>query len=380
MWNEYLVKAKQLYEQQKIDLKKYIDAETSILYELSNRVKNEISYNEDSFDLESITNDKKANCLGYTLIIIIIGNKLGFSISALNVLKKSYDEHQPSELHIVNLVNLINGNSMLIDLTKKKQFIISNQFLWNDQYEESGYHWIVKNNNQFNFYKKVQILNKNGLISQLFNNRGVMKINRGKYIEAIPILKEAIRLNLFCSEAYHNLAEAYSKLKDDSLAIVNYSTAIKINPEYSNAFYGRGKIFKILGRFVEAISDLSNAIIFNPKDYESFASLGDVYAQTDYDSLAILNYSKAIQLNPKYFEVYHNRGSTRARKGYYEDAINDYSEAIKINPNFADSYRCRGLIYKLLGKKDLAKNDLLHFVKLNPKFKVEIEKIINDFN
>ena len=67
------------------------------------------------------------------------------------------------------------------------------------------------------------------------------------------------------AEAYCDRGVAYSKKRDCSSAIKDYSKAIELNPAYSEAYYNRSADYSCKGEHDHTIQDLDRAIELNPR-------------------------------------------------------------------------------------------------------------------
>src|ERR1700755_2755904 len=73
-----------------------------------------------------------------------------------------------------------------------------------------------------------------------FNTRGFRQACRGNYIKAIKLFTKAIRQDDGFTDAYYNRALAFSKIKNYSGAIADYTKAISIRPKFRIAYNNRG--------------------------------------------------------------------------------------------------------------------------------------------
>jgi len=169
--------------------------------------------------------------------------------------------------------------------------------------------------------------------SGMYNNLGVALINKMKYEDAIPPIKESINIQPSYSEAHNHLGNAQFGLKRFSEANNHYKEAIRLNPNYFEAH-------------INFANSLSKSLIFYKE--------------------ALIHYKKAIQLKPESPEAHFNLGVTLNKYNNSEQAIFYLEESIRLNPNFAEAHLALG---NILFVKNKLKKALYHFettIKLDP--------------
>jgi tetratricopeptide (TPR) repeat protein len=299
--------------QKKISWDQYAQVETDIVNQLAQKIK--IGITDDKklkcFDLDLVVKEKKAQCLGYTQLFYILGNSMGLTIQAIDVLEHS--EGMPVGMcHTACEVGLHNGKAMQVDLTLRDY--VSKTFTFTKEYDKAGNYWDLKDKkNRLKIHKRIQLLDKNGLVGGICYNRGTTYAESGKFTEAILDFNKAIELNPKCAVAYYNRGTAYAKSGKFTEANSDNNKAIELNSNNAEAYYNRGTTYAKSGKFTEAISDLN----------------------------------KAIELNSKYAEAYVNRGITNAELGKKEDAKKDLRKAMQLNPGLKDTIKNKADKYKL---------------------------------
>ena len=107
------------------------------------------------------------------------------------------------------------------------------------------------------------------LASSQYKNRGLRKINEGKYEEAITAFTEAIKIDPSESFNYQNRGAAREKLLSQSGAttlneyesvLADYTEAIDLYPNTPVSYYQRGVLRSKIGRTHEAVLDLEKAL------------------------------------------------------------------------------------------------------------------------
>ena len=189
-------------------------------------------------------------------------------------------------------------------------------------------------------------------------NRGIAKVAKGQYNDAIADYDIAIQLKPDFAEAYVNRGISYAELGRHVDAIADFDKSIELKPDMAEAYASRGISCAELGRHEDAITNLDIAIQLKPEFAEAYTNRGIVSKMLGRHEDAIADYDIAIQLKPDFAEAYTNRGTVYKMLGRHEDAITDLDKAIQLNPNMAEAYTNRGISYAELGSKFEAKSDL----------------------
>ena len=337
-----LCQAAEDVKQKKISWNQYAQVEEEVVNQLAQKINNEITGDLDSnskyYDLIFVIKDKKAQCLGCTQLFYILGNSMGLTIQAINVLEHSKGQMPAGWSHVACAIGLHNGKAMQVDLTLRD--CVSRAFLFTEEYGKSGNYWEFKDkNNRLDIHPRIQLLDKNALAAHIYCNRGNTFGKAGKLIEAISDFNKAIELNPKYAQAYCNRGQAYTDSGKADKAITNCTKAIELNPKFALAYNNRGNAYDDLGKSTEAISDFTKAIALNPKCAEAYNNRGTAYTKSGQLDKAIAEYTKAIELNPNYAEAYVNRGVTNVTLGKMEDAKKDLRKAMKLNPGLKESVK-----------------------------------------
>jgi len=402
-WKQMLDKARGDYQQKKISAAEVAQVEEEVAGELYQAIRKEFSPaagDSDYFYLSKVVKDKTAQCLGYSQLLYVLGNSIGLTVKVMDVLEPAAGPLPPGEEHTACLVELTGGKVMMVDLTKES---ISKSFVFREQFSAIGNYWELKqNDNPLKIHRRIQILDKNGLVADIFNSLGNAYAKSGKVAEAVSLFSKAIQRNpkiakayssrgavLFSSgqnpkgitdlskaieldpkdaDAYINLGGVCIALGQEAKALSYLTKAIELKPAFSITYKNRGKLYFKLGKNAEAFSDLSKAIELDPKDAEPYVILGVLHAQSGQFAKAMPFFSKALEVNPKYADAYNNRGSVYSQMGKYTEAISDFIKAIELNPNYAEAYLNRGLVYAGLEQNKKAIEYFTKAIEINSKY------------
>jgi len=344
-WAEKLFKATEAYEQNKISQNHLAEVKENIAGELGQRIKREIAFNEDYFELGDIIKHRQTQCLGYTQLFYILGNSIGLDVKPINVEEMRTGTIPAGSAHIAGIADLSNSQSIIVDLAPNG--FVSIPFTFEEQFEKAGeYRRLKDKNNPLQLDRKIQILGKDELIAYIYNNRANVYIKQGQFEQAVGELIKAIRYHPKYAEAYYNRGIANRHLGQLNQAVADYTKAIELRPDFAAAFTNRGIIYSKLGQLNEAISD----------------------------------YTKAIELNPDFGNAYYNRGIAYNKLGQPTLAIADYDRTIKLNADLAaKAYGNRGISFAMLGRVEEARKDLLKAAELNSELKEYANSAIERF-
>ena len=176
---------------------------------------------------------------------------------------------------------------------------------------------------------------------EYFKQRGSVKNDLGKYLDAIEDFDKAIQLNPDDSHCH--------ELKD--LAIKNFENeenSISINSEtYADDLYNRGISRLELEKFTEAIQDFNKFIEINPQNCNALKYRSIAYIELKNLNAAISDLDKIIQINPHDYVSLRYRGLSKYNLGKYLDAIEDFDRAIQINPYDSKSISLKEKAYSM---------------------------------
>jgi transglutaminase-like putative cysteine protease/tetratricopeptide (TPR) repeat protein len=107
---------------------------------------------------------------------------------------------------------------------------------------------------------------------------GYARIDNGKSLLSIPLLKKAVALKKDWSEPHVALARAYRTLRNWTAALNEADTAIRLDSENSDGHYQRACALSRLGRLNDALQSLEKAVEFDPEYVEIIEEEPDLRA------------------------------------------------------------------------------------------------------
>lgn len=333
------------YKQGRSKIADVAKAEECVAVEIARLIKDNLSCSDEFFELDDVTRNKQASCLGYTQIFYILSNSVGLSAIPINVVELQTPGPLPTgDAHVSCIVSLSDGRTMMMNLVPGG--FVSRPFVMEEKFTKIGnYRQLTDKNNPLNIYRKIQLLDRDGLLAYIYSNRGNVYASAGQFNQSISDYTAAIKLNPCFAEAYNNRGIAYRNIGQLKQAIADYTKAIELNPNYAWAYNNRGIAYSKLGQLHQGLYD----------------------------------YDKSIELDTSFAEAYNNRANAYVKLGQFERAIFDYTRAIKNNSDLAVAYGNRAVTYALLGKTEGARKDLLKAVELNPALKARVKNLSEEY-
>ncbi|MEW6093302.1 MAG: tetratricopeptide repeat protein [Chloroflexota bacterium] len=200
-------------------------------------------------------------------------------------------------------------------------------------------------------------------------------VAEGKFIQAIEVYNEAIRLDPDNAALYIAIAQAQVFAGRYDEAVVSASNAQLLNPDNSMAYAVRGWALTRRGDLEEADTVIQEAIRLDPTNGIAHAYyailLGNMFEQevgpyVDPIEPAIEESNTAMALASDRLEARWARGYILLITGNLELAIQQYQAAIEINPNVSQIHLELGVVYRSLDLIDEAVQEYTLANTLNP--------------
>jgi len=180
-----------------------------------------------------------------------------------------------------------------------------------------------------------------------------LRLRRGAFEEAVPLLERLIERHPDFFDAHNNLGVALQRLKRPAEAAQQFEKAIELEPNRPEAHYNLGQAWQSLGRPAEARECYDRAIALRPEYAEAHNSIGVLLAQKD-PELALASFRRAIAARPAYADAHNNMGIALQALDRHEEAIASYQQSLAFRPDHADSYNNLGLALRSLNRHEEA--------------------------
>lgn len=176
-----------------------------------------------------------------------------------------------------------------------------------------------------------------------YSNRGITRANMNDLKNALSDLNKAIELKPDYDEAYYNRAITKKALKDFAGMMDDLNLAIKYKKDFAIAYYERGLEEYRRNNQQDALNDINLAIKYKLNYSEAYYVKGNIMKDMQDYNAAITNYKMAIKFNPGYAEAYNNMGYSKNALGDYQNALIDLDKAISLKKDFAEAHNNKGI-------------------------------------
>jgi tetratricopeptide (TPR) repeat protein len=374
VWKQRLDQARQDYEQGKTSDARLAKVEETIVKELSHRIRKEVGPNMDFWDLADVIKHKETRCVGYSHLLCVLGNPLGLSVTFITVQEPMTGVLLTKRGHTANMVTLADHTSLMVDLTPDG--FVSPPFMIEKEFAQIRNHLELRDKeNPLKIHRMIRILDRKGLLAQVYAERGSDYSKQGKYALALSSFNDSLALDPDNAGAYDRRGATYGLLGQHNKAISDFNQAIQLNPKCIQAYDNRGIAYGKLGQYNNAISDFNKAIQLNPRFAQAYYDRGVTCKDAGQLIQAVSDFTKTLELDPEHGDAYCERGISHAKLNQRPEAISDFTRGIELNPRDAKLYMNRGVVYAYLKRLDDARRDLLKAVELDPSLKTHAQKI-----
>jgi tetratricopeptide (TPR) repeat protein len=183
---------------------------------------------------------------------------------------------------------------------------------------------------------------------------GLVRLQQGRFADAIPLLRRAIKIDRDAAEAHHHLGVALTGLGRPEEALERFEKALSLKPDLAEAHDSFGHALQLLGRAEKAIAHHKEALKINPNYVEAHNNLGLALKKLERPEQAIQQYDKALALRPDYPEAHNNLGQALAALGRHQAAVAEYETALALRPDYAEAHVNLGELLLVTGRSEEA--------------------------
>jgi tetratricopeptide (TPR) repeat protein len=215
---------------------------------------------------------------------------------------------------------------------------------------------------------------KNATAWMAYSNLAVLLIAEGRCEEAIPLAREALRIDDSRPREHYNYATAIldaglqrgfqpGELAD---AIAHFRTALRLDPDSALDYVGLGKALAKADRPDEALESLNRALQIAPDSAIGLDSLGMFHVDKQNWADAQKCFDEAIALDPHDAEAHFGLGLVCAGRGDLRASARKYSDAIRLRPHYFDALNNLGITCMQLGEVDRGISCFQDMLRLKP--------------
>jgi tetratricopeptide (TPR) repeat protein len=188
--------------------------------------------------------------------------------------------------------------------------------------------------------------------------KGLIEYKSGNPLGAITNFDKAISLNPRYLEAYYNRALLRAGMKQDSLAVIDFSKIIEIEPQSPPAvFFERAKAYFNLQKIEASLQDFSQTIKLNPASAIAYQNRARIYYLQKKNDLALADLKLAIQYKPNYEDALDLRSHIYWETQQYALMLNDIDILLKMNPYNWSAFLKRGIVLVQQNQMEAALKD-----------------------
>ncbi|EGC31229.1 hypothetical protein DICPUDRAFT_156960 [Dictyostelium purpureum] len=155
-------------------------------------------------------------------------------------------------------------------------------------------------------------------------------IIQSRYIEAIVLLDEAIKILPNDAKAYAHRAEIYEVTEKYDEAIQDYTKVIGILPNCIPAYSSLAACFLNKGLLDKAIQYFNHILVIDGNYLPAHGYLGDIYLKNNQLSKSFEHYKKVLSIDPNHPIGLLGLGDLAVKQNNISDAIKIYRQIIKV--------------------------------------------------
>ncbi len=167
--------------------------------------------------------------------------------------------------------------------------------------------------------------------SDLWVNKGIIKLKAGKTAEAKDFFIKALRYNQDQAQAYQNLGYIYMQEESYGKAHDNFQRALRVNPDYLEARYNLALTFMKMDKMPEARKELNTILAVNPGIADAHHSLGVIaFSQGNFEEAA-RHVGQAVQLSPSVAAFWHDYGAILMELSRFVEAKDAFGTCVNLD-------------------------------------------------
>ena len=174
------------------------------------------------------------------------------------------------------------------------------------------------------------LLFASGVFAQDFFKKANELYDQGKFKEAVPFYRAAIREGQYEPFAWFNLGNTLVQLGKNNIAMVAYRRTTELMPDFVKAWILLGDIYYISGDPGLAIASYNRALELREESDHIHFALAECYLKGRDFALAQKHFEKAIELNPDRMDAWFGLAEVYEKLGDYEFAIKTLNNALQL--------------------------------------------------
>lgn len=199
----------------------------------------------------------------------------------------------------------------------------------------------------------------------VYNNYGLVLLDKGDYSKALTMFQKAIQLAPRFDIAYYNAGKSYFHMGDRRKAREMYTKTLELNPSHEWARVMLATLLVGEGQNDKAIAFLKESVRKVPDSAMLRSQLGSLYYSLGREDEALDEFNGALGINPNFFEALVHKGSIMLSRGKPGEAIDLAGKALKVGQD-AEAHHILAAGYASKGRFQDALPHFREALRLNP--------------
>lgn len=200
----------------------------------------------------------------------------------------------------------------------------------------------------------------------IYVQKAQIYLERDKFVEAIPNLKNALKINLNNTIALLDLVHCCNKLDKPFESVEFYEKIIDKDPYSYEAWNNLGLAYDIMGFHEKAIEAFELSTAINCDSHDSYYYKGNSYMEMEEYSKAKEAFCECLKYGKKDYHIYIQLGLSHIFLEEEPEARECFKKSIELKSDFSESWFWLGISYENEGKTSKAIPHLKRAVKLDP--------------
>jgi protein O-GlcNAc transferase len=214
----------------------------------------------------------------------------------------------------------------------------------------------------------LQILRQTKDCLEALYRLGMLRIQQGRYDDALEHLSEALRVKPDSVEILSDVGVLLHMSKRHQEALESFDRALSLRPANPEAHNNRGTLLSDLGRYEEALASYDRALAARPNFAEALCNRGLALQRMGRHQMALSSYDQALVAKPNYPKALDNRGTVLAVLGRLDEALASYTRALTAWPGFAQAHYNRGNVLTKLDRYEDALRSFDMAIAIKPGY------------
>lgn len=199
------------------------------------------------------------------------------------------------------------------------------------------------------------------------NLAGVVAYETGRPLEAIELIRKAVRLNPGDATYQYHLGLCYAALGRGDEARAAYQAAIARNPRYVDAYNNLGVLWREHGQPEAAIECCRKAVAIDPGYVAAYSNLGAALKDAGRFEESLSCCLQALERDPGHAGALGNLAATLSELKRYDEAVACARRALALDPHNVDALGNLGGALREQGHLDEAESAYRQAIALRPQ-------------